>query len=150
MQNTGTTHACSDGQGRLPLCAPLANPYVPFQQEGSKQYSRDEALSQGTLFPGLNLPFRAMPQGSTVPSGPLAELQALEFVVTELGLYLDTHGSDQEAFQLFRKYVALMREGRARYAEMYGPLTQADAADFDAYRWLQSPWPWEFQEGECK
>lgn len=150
MLKISKTQDCGDAQGVLPSCAPLANPYVPFQQEGAKRYSRAEALSQGTLFPGLDLPFMAMPQGSAVSSGPLAELQALEFVITELGLYLDTHGDDQEAFHLYQKYVALMREGRARYIELYGPLFQSDSADFDAYRWLQSPWPWEYQEGEHK
>ena len=99
--------SCPDRYGTLPSCAGLSVPYVPFQQEGSQKYSQSDALSNGTLFPGLNLPFRLKVEGSTVPVGPLAELQALEFVVAELGMYLDTHPSDQEAFDLFQKYAAM-------------------------------------------
>jgi spore coat protein JB len=85
-----------------------------------------------------------------VVSGPLAELQALEFVVLELGLYLDTHQGDQEAFELFQQYAALEKEGRARYEAMYGPLTQAATAAGESYTWLKDPWPWNFQEGGTK
>ena len=84
----------------MPDCAPLAVPYVPFQQTNASKYSSQEALSQGTLFPGLNLPFHLKTVGTAVPKTPLTELQALCFVVHELGLYLDTHQDDQEAFAL--------------------------------------------------
>ena len=106
MENGGGScplPSCPDRYGTLPSCAGLSVPYVPFQQEGSQKYSQSDALSNGTLFPGLNLPFHLKVEGSTVPSGPLAELQALEFVVAELGLYLDTHADDQEAFGLYRR-----------------------------------------------
>ena len=83
--------SCPDYFGTLPSCAGLAVPYVPFQQNGSQKYSQGDALSNGTLFPGLNLPFHLKVEGSTLPSNPLVELQALEFVVLELGIYLDTH-----------------------------------------------------------
>lgn len=90
----------------MPDCAPLAVPYVPFQQTTASKYSSQEALSQGILFPGLNLPFHLKQVGAAVPQTPLTELQALCFVVHELGLYLDTHQDDQEAFALFQKYSA--------------------------------------------
>ena len=77
---------CPDHHGTMPACAGLAVPYVPFQQDNPKKYSQNDALSNGTLFPGLNLPFHLKVEGSTLPSSPLTELQALEFVVLELGL----------------------------------------------------------------
>ena len=91
----------------MPSCAPLSVPYVPFQQKGSPKYEVAEALDNGTLFPGLNLPFFRKADATQVPATPLAELQALEFVLTELGLYLDTHQDDAEAMELFRQYAAL-------------------------------------------
>lgn len=139
-----TPRPCDDMCGTLPPCAPLAVPYVPFQQQGSKKYSQAEALANGTLFPGLNLPFHVKAKASTPANNAAAELQALEFVITELGLYLDTHRDDAEAFALFRQYVKLAEEGRARYTAMYGPLFQTDAAKDATYTWLNDPWPWEF------
>lgn len=109
--NTETGSSCRSPAARTPTaqcrpCAGLAVPYVPFQQNGSKKYSQSEALSNGTLFPGLNLPFHLKTEGSALPSNPLVELQALEFVVLELGTYLDTHPDDMEAFDLFKQYAA--------------------------------------------
>ena len=52
--------ACGEGSGVLPCpCAPLAYPYIPVQGENPPRYQRAEALQTGTLFPGLNLPFKA-------------------------------------------------------------------------------------------
>ena len=52
-----TPAACNKLYGTMPSCAPLSVPYVPFQQKGSPKYEVAEALDNGTLFPGLNLPF---------------------------------------------------------------------------------------------
>ncbi len=141
---------CADGCGTLPPCAPLAVPYVPFQQEGSQKYNQNEALAHGTLFPGLNLPFHLKVDAPNLPKTLAMELQALQFVITELGLYLDTHKNDTEAFQLFQQYAKLAKEGRKRYEAMYGPLTQMQAAQETAYTWLDDPWPWEYKGGGNK
>ncbi len=144
--NNTQQRPCGDMCGTLPPCAPLAVPYVLFQQEGSKKYAQGEALANGTLFPGLNLPFHVKVTASTLPNSAAAELQALEFVITELGLYLDTHQNDAEAFALYKQYVKLAQEGRARYVAMYGPLLQTDAANDVTYTWLNDPWPWEYNQ----
>ena len=124
---------------------------VPFQQTGSKRYSQQDALDNGTLFPGLNLPFRVKPEAVKVLGGALAELQALEFVLAELGLYLDTHQGDAEAFALYQQYAAMEREAREKYEAANGPVTQMSAADAKSWAaWLCDPWPWNFQEGGTK
>lgn len=140
--------ACPLDQGTMPSCAPLAVPYVPFQQANSAQYGSQEALSQGTLYPALNLPFHLKKVGSEVPKTPLTELQALGFVTHELGLYLDTHADDAEAFALFQKYVAMERSAREAYLKNHGPLTKGDVAMDDHYTWLEGRWPWERQEAQ--
>ena len=142
--------SCPDNYGTMPSCAGLAVPYVPFQQTGSKKYSQNDALSNGTLFPGLNLPFHLKVEGSTLSSTPLVELQALEFVVLELGIYLDTHPEDAEAFAMFKQYTAMEKAAKAAYESKFGPITQSAAASGDSYRWLNGPWPWNFQQNEVK
>lgn len=148
-KNNGTSeHRCADTMGTMPSCAPLAVPYVPFQQTASTRYSQQEALNNGTLFPSLNLPFHLKDQAANVVDGPLAELQALEFVLVELGQYLDTHPEDTEAFELYRQYAQMEQEGRAAYESMYGPLTQTAAARMEHWNsWLGNPWPWNETEG---
>lgn len=153
MENNQSTpiRRCDDRSGTLPFCAPLAVPFVPFQQEGSRKYSHNEALANGTLFPGLNLPFHLKENAAALPNSALAELQALDFVIAELGLYLDTHKNDAEAFELYKQYVALAKKGRQRYIEMCGPIVQTDSVKFDSFTWTNDPWPWEFcQDGGMK
>lgn len=145
-QGANNQRVCGNRHGMLPACAPLANPYVPFQQEGSEIYAHDEALANGTLFPGLNLPFHLKETASSLPNNASAELQALQFVLVELGLYLDTHKRDREAFNLYKQYAKLVEEGKARYVAMYGPLVQRDVMNDSDYTWLNDPWPWEYHK----
>lgn len=141
---------CGDNCGTMPECAPLAVPYVPFQQTGSKRYSQSDALNNGTLYPALNLPFRAKADAAALAQTPLTELQALEFVLQELALYLDTHPSDGEAFELFRQYAAMEKDARAAYSQSNGPVMRGETAQSKTYTWLKDPWPWNYQEGGVK
>ena len=135
-------HNCAEHEGVLPSCAPLSVPYVPFQTSGGSSYSQTEALNNGTLFPALNLPFHLKEQAASVPDTPLSQLQALEFVLSELALYLDTHAEDQEAFMLFQQYAALEKKARSEYEAKFGPITLSAAASGKQYTWLKGPWPW--------
>lgn len=129
-------------QGRLPAMAPLSNPYVPFQLENPPQYEAKKALTRGTLFPGLDLPFLGVVNQDNLPATILAELQALSFAVQELALYLDTHREDQEALEVYRKYQELYDRCREIYEKKYGPLNHISVRD-GGYAWLDDPWPWE-------
>lgn len=134
------------GEGRLPALAPLANPYVPFQEEDPPKYEAKEALVRGTLFPGLDLPFMGMVNAKELPEMPLAELQALGFAVQELVLYLDTHREDQEALELYRRYQEMYNRCSEAYAKKHGPLNHTQVMNGKTYNWLDDPWPWEFCE----
>lgn len=137
---------CNDVSGSLPPCAPLAVPFVPFQQVNAQRYNQVDALANGTLFPGLNLPFQLKTEPSTLSEGAAMELQALCFVIAELGLYLDTHKDDAEAFKLFQQYAKLAEEGKQRYEAAYGPSMLIDTAKQNQFNWLNSPWPWEYRK----
>lgn len=140
--NDGT---CGVGNGALPSeCAPLAFPYIPMQENDPPRYARAEALQTGTLFPGLNLPFKdAIAAKAPINNTALTELMALDFAVDELGLYLTTHADDQEALNLYWSYIRLANEGRQKYQKLYGPLFQTDLTEDQGYIWLNDPWPWD-------
>lgn len=126
MKTNSPAASCGEDQGSLPgACGALAFPFVPTQQPNPVRYSRMEALQTGTLFPGLDLPFKAAIQARTkMANTALAELMALDFAIDELGLYLVTHAQDQEVLQLYWSYIKLANEGREKYEKRYGPLTQ--------------------------
>ena len=131
-------------QGRLPAMAPLANPYVPFQEENPPKYEARKALVRGTLFPGLDLPFMGMVNQNEKPVTPKTELQVLGFAINELALYLDTHPDDKEALTLYRQYQRLYQEGAELYNKKCGPLTHDAHVDHGTYTWIEEPWPWEY------
>lgn len=131
-------------EGRLPSAAPLANAYVPFQSEGAPKYEARKALIRGTLYPGLDLPFRGMVNQKEKPVTPMSELQALAFAVQELALYLDTHRKDREALELYRNYQQLYDHCLKEYRKNHGPMSHNCIMDTEEYAWLDDPWPWEF------
>lgn len=139
---------CDYKKGRLPECAPLALAYVPMQQAAAPSYKPDEALSRGTLFPGLDLPFMNIVNKTAVGSTPLAEVMALDFVCNELLLYLDTHADDTEAFAAYQSFLKLAKEAHDKYVELYGPLTRTDLTKAKSFTWLNNPWPWDYTHKE--
>ena len=136
------------GEGRLPMSAPLANPYVPFQLENSPRYEPRKALIRGTLFPGLDLPFMGMINKNEKPVTPLTELQTVAFAIQELALYLDTHRNDREALEVYRSYQQMYQQCREQYEIKYGPLNHKMPDHCEEYRWLDDPWPWEYSKNK--
>lgn len=130
--------------GMLPSEGMLANTYVPFQRPGSRKFSEREGLKKGTLFPGLDLPYRNFIATREVANTPMGELMALGFAIGELGLYLDTHPDDREALELHNSYVRMYQEAVQKFEAQYGPIRQATVME-DKYTWLKNPWPWERQ-----
>lgn len=131
--------------GPLPPEAPLATAWVPRQRGVTPQYDPEQALIRGTLFPGLDLPFRNIVNNS-MPDTPLGELMALDFILNELVLYLDTHMNDTEAFDLYQNFLSLAAEGRRRFTALYGPISHSDMAGAESFTWLDGPWPWEYRD----
>ena len=123
--------------GELPDTAPLAMAYVPLQKSVSPAYESMEALSRGTLFPGLDLPFMGM-VNKTQDVTPLTEMMALCFVAHELALYLDTHQDDAEAFAMYQSFLALKKEARERYVKQCGPVTHEDMLGMERYAWTMT------------
>ena len=128
--------------GTLPPRAPLASAYVPMQDGADPAYDPQTAIGRGTLFPGLDLPFREL-INAPLPQTPLGELMAIDFVADELELYLDTHRDDREAFEMYQSVLALAKTAHEKYAARYGPICQSDLLGAEQYSWICDPWPWE-------
>jgi len=139
---------CGTGMGRLPSCAPLANPYVPFQQNNPEKYQPAKGLVRGTMFPGLDLPFMGMVNNKEKSNTLRHQLQSLSFAMTELGMYLDTHAEDAEALDLFNAYSELQGELMAEFEKNNGPVLQRDAGQNGNWSWTANPWPWEYAANE--
>lgn len=135
---------CECTHGRLPEMAPLANPYVPFQLENPPMYEAPKGLIRGTMYPGLDLPFRGMVNQKEHPMTPRVQMQILGFALQELALYLDTHPDDKEALELYRQYQKAYHNCMTDYSQHRMPMTHNTPVDHRTYTWLDEPWPWEY------
>lgn len=73
----------------------------------------------------------------------LQELQAIDFVLVELTLYLDTHPMDVAAIRQFNQGSAVRQELAARFEASYGPLLQYRSPSGEPWQWAEEPWPWQ-------
>jgi spore coat protein JB len=74
----------------------------------------------------------------------LHEIQAADFVVVELTLYLDTHPTDMGAIQQFNQFAQKKQQLVSKYEELYGPMLQYGYS-YSKYpwQWDNAPWPWQ-------
>ncbi len=74
----------------------------------------------------------------------LEELQAVDFVLVELTLYLDTHPYDYDAIEQFNLYVRKSKELTNNFEAKFGPLMEFGKSYSDyPWNWNDTPWPWQ-------
>ncbi|WP_040952580.1 spore coat protein CotJB [Gorillibacterium massiliense] len=74
----------------------------------------------------------------------LQDLQAVDFALVELTLYLDTHPLDPYALRQFNRLSQERQELARRFEELYGPLLQFGRSfSREPWEWSQPPWPWQ-------
>ncbi len=74
----------------------------------------------------------------------LEELQAIDFVLVELTLYLDTHPNDAQALEQFNHHVQQRQLLAQRYESEFGPLLQFGRSHSEyPWQWWEPPWPWQ-------
>ena len=73
----------------------------------------------------------------------LCEVQKYGFAAYDMLLYLDTHPNDKKAFSMFKELVEKMRLKKKEYETEFGPLEAFNSANYDTFKWIKSPWPWE-------
>jgi len=73
----------------------------------------------------------------------LKQITMMDFMATDLHLYLNTHPEDSDALKMFNNMVALSTQARKEYDEHFGPLVSFRSPDSTEWRWNANPWPWE-------
>jgi spore coat protein JB len=73
----------------------------------------------------------------------LFELQAIDFVLVELTLYLNTHPNDTAALEQFNETTAQRKKIKHQFEARFGPLTQFQSPAGAPFSWAELPWPWE-------
>lgn len=77
----------------------------------------------------------------------LHDIGIVDFVLTELTLFLDTHPSNGAAMEYFNHYSKIKNQMMKDFSQRYFPLTKDLAESNKEWRWGAAPLPWE---GGCK
>ena len=72
-------------------------------------------------------------------------IQNESFAVYETALYLDGHPGSRRALEYFNKHNSRLAELTEKYENKYGPLTFKGNDSSDRWKWVDSPWPWEYE-----
>lgn len=74
----------------------------------------------------------------------LQELCAIDFVLMDLTLYLDTHPEDAQAIAQYNHLAMERNRLKEAYEARFGPLT-ARGGSYSPHPWMYSktPWPWQ-------
>ena len=106
------------------------------------------ALDRGNLFNNLYDPYRNYKyrelKASNNREDLLLNILKHNFVLVELGLYLDLNPRDKSMVNLYNNYLNAKKKLVDQYERSYGPLTMdgLNMGDND-WNWFNSPWPWE-------
>lgn len=122
-------------QGYYDREAHMTNIYDPYQ-----------AFIRGNSFKGLydiyktNEPFEIKPINEQAEM--LTSIDALDFSILDLGMYLDLYSDDRNAINLYNNYMNQVKELKKTYQEKYGPI-ECTFSNPNKWTWVDDPWPWE-------
>ncbi len=116
--------------------------------EQQELYDPYQGFIKGNMFPTLynqykiSRPYEIQPMNEQAEI--LTELNSLEFAAHDLNLYLDNYPNDNNAINLYNKYLEIEKQMTQEYEKMYGPIT-CDSLYIgnNSWAWNNSPWPWE-------
>lgn len=81
--------------------------------------------------------------GNMTQNEMLKKIMELEFAVTDLNLYLDTHPENREALEMLTKLAASLKSLMYDYSKKYEPLTVAAVNNETPFEWVTGKWPWQ-------
>ena len=74
----------------------------------------------------------------------MLRLQELSFALKETELFLDGHPANRRALAYYAEQKAEYDLLASEYEKTYAPITPGAAEDDVAWRWVNTPWPWEY------
>ena len=77
----------------------------------------------------------------------LFNIGVVDFTMTDLGEFLDTHPKDQRALEYYSHYAQIKKQLCREFSKKYYPLTMAEADCEKTWGWGEAPLPWE---GGCE
>ncbi|MCD7842052.1 MAG: spore coat protein CotJB [Lachnospiraceae bacterium] len=67
----------------------------------------------------------------------------VDFLLTDMQLYLDTHPHDKNAIDYYQYYVGVKKNLVREYEDKYGPITAQGSHGNTVFTWAEEPNAWE-------
>lgn len=65
------------------------------------------------------------------------------FALDEARLFLNTHPTDRQALDFYRRKAEHYRQALHAYEEKFGPIRPENGVQDGRWAWAEGPWPWE-------
>lgn len=73
----------------------------------------------------------------------MKEIMAVDFALTDLALYLNTHPNDFKIICVYNNCVKKFKELIKEYQEKFGPIYREFSTSPSQWQWSENPWPWD-------
>jgi spore coat protein JB len=73
----------------------------------------------------------------------LGDLQAIDFALVDITLYLDTHPDDAKELAQHIELSEKRQDIRHQLEILVGPQNAFGIGDKESWLWSQGPWPWQ-------
>lgn len=119
-------------------------------QENCGMYTPEQGLMRGNMFPTLFDPYKKWPlrklEGKTDQETMLLNIQALDFAMKDINLYLDVHPNDSCMIRKFNEYLNNQNQLLNEYQQRFGPITLSisnRSLNNIPWAWNNTRVPWE-------
>lgn len=106
---------------------------------------------KGNMFENEYLPYKNLtyikPKISSEREEELLTIMKYNFMVIDYNLYLDVHPDDSNILRKYKEAADHLEECKKAYIKKYGPLCITET-NYPKYEWIQSPWPWDKEDGK--
>ena len=122
------------------------SPFCPLNSDDAK---RKNYVQENQTERNINMPIGNNTDKHTENNMSQSELieiiNELEFAITDLNLFLDTHPNEEEALKTFTTLAAALKSYKHDYVQKYGPISVTDSSDEAPFEWVSEKhkWPWE-------
>ncbi len=110
-----------------------------------------ERFFRGNMFDNEFDPYKNMtyikPKVRNEKQKDLLSLMKYSFMVIDYNLYLDVHPEDNLVLNKYKKAAQKLDEKTKEYERKYGPLCNT-SANYNTFKWIDSPWPWDKEDGK--
>ena len=113
---------------------------------GNELFTTEEGFNKGNIFKNIYSKYKKHVyklKTNNQKDDLLYKVQMYTFTLKDLGLYLDTHPTDESILMEYQKVRRNLENAKKKYEDNYGVLSSNDVTSDNKWTWINNPWPWD-------